>query len=288
VLVYQSPGPWIVADPDSKAESAIKFLPLGTLLQGMQEDRINEFSKQLQPYLPRPRYAQAVEKALIETLKQSHDGPVQNAAEAGISGAQLRDWNAAEDQLAWRRRYFAPEPGSAPRDYSKLLSLDDAIIVDANVQFGLEPDEEERTLPMLRAATRLHRGGTARVLLSREDAFTDKTSCMTLTEFRAEPAQLTDRLFALSEPLGRRVAENVARDTGMRPPPPPPAVIDARPGLLPAESLLPPAAPGSDGPAAPAPSTAATPGAPPAPSEPPPPPPAAPGSDGPPAPLPGQ
>src|ERR1044072_2547481 len=63
VLVYQSPGPWIVADPDSKAETARKLLPLWTFLQGMQEDRINAVSKEIQPYLPRPRYDRALEAA---------------------------------------------------------------------------------------------------------------------------------------------------------------------------------------------------------------------------------
>ena len=58
VMVHQSPGPWIVADPDNKAETALKLLPLGNFLVGMQEERVNEVSKELQPYLPRPRYDQ--------------------------------------------------------------------------------------------------------------------------------------------------------------------------------------------------------------------------------------
>ena len=288
VLVYQAPGPWIVADPDSKAETALKFLPLGTMLQGMQEDRINELSQQIQPYLPRPRYGQELEKALIARLKELHDGPVQTYAEAGIPPAQLREWNRAADQLDWRRRYFAPQTGGAPRDYTKLLSLDDAIIVDVNVQFGLEPDEEERTIPTLKAATRLHRGDTSRTVLSREDAFTDKTSCMTLTEFRAEPAQLTDRLFALAAPLGKKAAEELATEAGLRAPPRPVTTIPEppRPGLLPLEQLMPAAstgapaaAPGGDGPPAPPPGSAPPPAQPPQPAP-------APTTDGPPAPPP--
>lgn len=222
VMVYQSPGPWIVADPDSKAESAMKMLPLGTFLQGMQEDRINDLSKEIQPYLPRPRYDVAVEAALISALKAAHDGPVQTAAEAGIASAQRRDWNAASDQLDWRRKYWFTEPGTpSPRDYSRLLSLDDAVILEVNLSFGLEPDEQDRTLPLLSAASRAYRADTTRMLWAREERLSDTTSSATLTEFRAAPVELTDRLYALAVPFAGRVAAGFAQDAGLRPAPPP-------------------------------------------------------------------
>ena len=222
VMVHQSPGPWIVADPDSKAETALKLLPLGTFLQGMQEDRINELSKELQPYLPRPRYGEAVERSLIAALKPAHDGPVLTAAEAGIDPRARKDWNAATDQLDWRRKYFYTETGHpSPRDYSKILSLDDAVVLDVNVSFGLEPDAEERTLPLLSAAARLYRADTNRMIWSREERLSDTTSSTTLTEFRAAPAELTDRLFAMSEPLAVRLAGALAREVSLMAAPPP-------------------------------------------------------------------
>ncbi len=234
VLVYQSPGPWIVADPDSKAETAMKLLPLGTFLQGMQEERINNFSKELQPYLPRPRYDQAVETALIRALKAAHDGPVQTAAEAGIAPAQRRDWNASADQLDWRRKYYYTDMGRpSPRDYSKLLSLDDAVVIDVNLSFGLEPEVDERTLPVLSAAARAHRAGTARMLWSREERLTDTTSSSTLTEFRAAPVELTDRLYSMAAPLGEKIAGSLARETGLRPAPPP-ILVETPPAPAPA------------------------------------------------------
>jgi hypothetical protein len=230
VMVYQSPGPWIVADADSKAETALKLLPLGTFLQGMQEERINELSKEIQPYLPRPRYDQAVEAALINALKTSHTGQVQTAAEAGIAPAQRKEWNAASDQMDWRHKYWFTEPGRpSPRDYTKLLSLDDAVILEVNLSFGLEPDDQDRTLPALSAASRLYRADTAKMLWGREERLSDTTSSSTLTEFRADPPDLTNRLYALSEPLAAKIAAGFARDVGLRPPPPP---ILA--GLLPA------------------------------------------------------
>lgn len=219
VLVWQAPGPWLVADPDNKAEIALKISPLGSFLQGMQEDRVNDLSKEVQPYLPRPRYDQALEAAFVAGLKSSHDGPVQTALEAGITPAQWRDWNKAEDQLQWRRRYFAPDPyGPAPRDYSKILALDDAVILEVNLQFGLEPDEQERALPALTAALRAYRANTTRLLWSREELFMDKTSSMTLSEFRASPSDLTDRLLALSAPLGAKLAADAAAGLALVPP----------------------------------------------------------------------
>jgi hypothetical protein len=242
VMVHQSPGPWIVADPDSKAESAMKMLPLGTFLQGVQEDRINVLSKEIQPYLPRPRYQEAVEAALIAALKAAHDGPVQTAAEAGIAPAQRHDWNAASDQLDWRRKYWFTEPGTpSPRDYSKLLSLDDAVILEVNLSFGLEPDEQDRTLPLLSAASRAYRADTTRMLWAREERLSDTTSSSTLTEFRAAPAELTDRLYALAVPFAGRVAAGFAADAGLRPAPPPIlAEQTPAPGLL--DLSTPPAA----------------------------------------------
>ncbi len=231
VMVYQSPGPWIVADPDSKAETALKLMPLGTFLQGVQEDRINDLSKEIQPYLPRPRYDQAVEAELIKGLKAAHNGTVQTAAEAGIPPLQRKGWNAAADQLDWRRKYYFTDAGKiSPRDYSKLLALDDAVILDVNLSFGLEPDEQDRTVPLLSAASRAYRADTARMLWSREERLSDTTSSSTLTEFRAAPAELTDRLYALSAPLADRIAAGLARDAGLIPPPPPIAIEAAPPG----------------------------------------------------------
>ena len=234
VMVHQSPGPWIVADADSKAETALKILPLGNFLQGFQEDRINDFSNEIQPYLPRPRYDQAVEAALIKALKSAHGGPVQTAAEAGIPPLQRREWNTAADQLAWRRKYyFTDQARVSPRDYTKLLSLDDAVILDVNVSFGLEPDDQDRTLPMLSATSRLYRADTARMLWSREERLGDTTSSDTLTEFRAEPVHLTDRLYAMSEPLALRIATGLARDVRLLAAPAPIAVSSApAPGVF--------------------------------------------------------
>ena len=219
VLVYQSPGPWIIKESDSKAESAAKILPLGFLVQTVQDDKTLELSQDLQQYLPRPRYDLAFEGAFVKTLKGLHSGPVETWTEAGLAPVQLRDWNAAKDQLDWRRRYYAPEFGaSVPRDYSKVLSLDDAVVLEANLSYGTEATDELQIQPTVSAALRLYRAGTTRLLWSREEMLSEKTSSMTLAEFKALPHELTRTLEKLAPQLGESAARSAAKALGLTPP----------------------------------------------------------------------
>jgi hypothetical protein len=218
VAVYPSPGPWIVADPDSKAESAAKLLPIGMLMQTMQDDRVLELSKELQPYLPRPRYERAFEAAYIAELRALHDGKTQSWTEAELPPEARREFNRADDQLDWRRKYLLPR-GAAPRDYSRFLSLDDAVVVDVNLQHGTDvtPDEG-RLLPTLTLATRVYRPGTTKLLWSRVDTVSDQGSTFTLSEFRAEPKDLTNRLEALVPQLAKIAAAELAKGLRLSPP----------------------------------------------------------------------
>lgn len=245
VLVYQAPGPWIISEADSKAEAAAKLLPVGFLVQTMQDDRVLAVSKDMQQYLPRLRYGSAFQASLIKALKEVHDGPVQTAAEAGLDPAMLAEWNRAKDQKEWRERYFAPDPmAGPPRDYSRILSLDDAVVIDVNLSFGADAEavegEQDIVRPTIWTATRLYRGGTARKMWEREDKLSDMTSSKTMVEFRVEPALLARQIEALALPLGQAVAQNIARGFQLVPPssapgpaevprgvPPPPG-----PGLL--------------------------------------------------------
>lgn len=220
VLVTQAPGPWIVSETDSKAATAAKLLPVGTLVQGMQEERILEASQDLAQYLPRPRYDQAVEEALAAVLRSAHDGPVQTFASSGLDPGLWRGWYKASDPLDWRRRYYSPDPDApAPRDFAKILALDDAIVADVNVSFGTAAAEDGSVQPALSAATRVYRAGTAQLLVRREDFAVDKTST-TLTDFRLQPAELTRRLEALAPELGRTVGERLAGALALTPPAP--------------------------------------------------------------------
>lgn len=219
VALYQSPGPWIVDATDSKAEAAAKVSPVGFLMQTVQDQHTLSVSKYLQQYMPRPHYGLEVNNELMKMLKaRISSGTVQTDFEAGVVPAQIVDWNKAKDQLDWRYRYYAPDPSQPPpRDYARILTLDDALILDVNVSFGTSPTEDGRVLPQMSAASRVYRGDTSSLLWEHEDEVTDATSNATLTDFKVAPAELTARIEALAPRLGDAVAASFAQAFGLAP-----------------------------------------------------------------------
>jgi hypothetical protein len=208
VAVYPSPGPWIIGATDSKAEAAGKITPLGFLIQTAEDSRTLAVSKNLQQYLPRPRLADAVQETLLKALRTARStDTVQTTTEAGIPIAQLREWNKSTDQLDWRQRYYFPDPDApAPRDYARILTLDDALILDVNVSFGTDANDSGNVMPQMSAATRVYRGDTSHLLWTHEDVVTDQTSSSTLTDYQVSPWTLTDSLTKLAPTLGTNIA----------------------------------------------------------------------------------
>ena len=208
VDVYPAPGPWIIGSADSKAEAAAKLSPLGYFVQTAEDQHTNSVSKNLQQYLPRPRLGLSVQTSLLTTLRGAlSTATVQTGLEAGIAPAQLAEWNKSKDQLDWRQRYYAPDPDQpAPRDYAKLLLLDDALILDVNVSFGTDASDDGRLLPTMSAASRAYRGDTSHLLWEHEDIVSDQTSSNTMTDYQVQPWTLTDSLQKLAPALGTAVA----------------------------------------------------------------------------------
>jgi hypothetical protein len=209
VAVYPSPGPWIIGAADTKAEAAAKISPLGYFVQTAENQHTLSVSKNLQQYLPRPRLGLAVQDSLVAALRAARSTEtVQTAMEAGIATTQLADWNKSKDQLDWRQRYYTPDPDEpAPRDYAKVLTLDDALILDVNVSFGTDASDDGRLLPTITAASRVYRGDTAHLLWSHEDIVTDQASSATMTDIQLQPWTLTDDLTKLAPALGTAVAD---------------------------------------------------------------------------------
>jgi len=217
------PGPWIVADPDSKAESALKVLPLGTFLQGMQEDRINELSKDIQPYLPRPRYDQAVEAALINALKGRARRHGADRRRGRHRPLQRRDWNAASDQLDWRPQVLLH--GRGPGLAARLL---EAALARRRHHRRREPllrPRARRSGPHLAAAVRR---------LARVPAPTPRACCGAARSASATrpprprspnsaPRPWSSRTASTScpRPLAGKIAAGLARDIGLIAAPPP-------------------------------------------------------------------
>ena len=208
VAVYPSPGPWIVGSSDSKAESAAKITPLGFLVQAAEDSRTLSISKNLQQYLPRPHLALAMQETLMQALRAARStDTVQTALEAGIVQTQLAEWNKAKDQLDWRQRYYAPDPDQpSPRDYARILTLDDALILDVNVSFGTDANEAGNLMPEMTAESRVYRGDTTHLLWEHEDVVAEQTSSSTLTDYQVSPWTLTDSLQKLAPTLGTTIA----------------------------------------------------------------------------------
>jgi hypothetical protein len=218
-----SPGPWIVDASDSKVETAAKLLPVGFLMQTVQDEHNLTVSKDMQQYMPRPHYGLAVQNALLAALRTARSTEtVQTVFEAGVSVAQLTDWNRAKDQLDWRLRYYNLDPGApAPRDYARALTLDDALILDVNVSYGTIAADDGQIEPQMSAASRVYRGDTSRLVWDHEDEVVDKTSTATLSEFKLYPSQLTDRIEKLAPQLAAAIAASVTKSFGLTPSAPP-------------------------------------------------------------------
>jgi hypothetical protein len=213
VALYVSPGPWIIDAADTKAEAAAKISPMGFLMQNVQDEHTLGVSKDLQQYMPRPHYGLKVNDALMKDLRtRISSTSVQTGFEAGIVPAQLADWNKAKDQLDWRLHYYMPDPDQpAPRDYARILTLDDALILDVNVSYGTTATEDGRIVPQMSAASRAYRGDTSRLIWEHEDEVTDQTSSSTLTEFKVDPANLTNRIESLAPGLGAAVTASFSK-----------------------------------------------------------------------------
>ena len=188
-------------------------------MQSAENDHINSVSKNLQQYLPRPRLGEMTQNALMEALVAARSSTtVQTALQAGIFPAQLADRNKSKDQLDWRLRYYAPDPDQpAPRDYAKVLTLDDALILDVNVSFGTDATEDGGLHPTMSAASRAYRGDTSHLIWEHEDVVTDQVSSMTLTDFQMQPWMLTDAWQRVAPALGKTVAASFLKAFAIAP-----------------------------------------------------------------------
>lgn len=221
-----SPGPWIVDASDSKIETAAKILPVGFLMQTVQDEHTLGVSKDLQQYMPRPHYGIEVQDALMKALRVARSSTtVQTAVEAGIATAQLADWNRAKDQLDWRLRYYNPDPQTpAPRDYARALTLDDALVLDVNLSYGTVVTDDGQVEPQMSAASRVYRGDTSALIWEHEDEVVDKVSSTTLAEFKLKPSDLTDRIEKLAPQLAAAVAASFVKSFAIGGAPAAPAV----------------------------------------------------------------
>jgi len=254
VLVFQSPGPWIVSSTESKLAGAAEILPVGFAVQDLEENRALAVSKNIEQYLPRPRYDEEFQQALLLQLRAAlSTAAVQTGLEAGIAPEQIQRWNRARDQLEWRRSYFySRDPDLPPaRDYSRGLGLEEALVLQVYLSYGTAATEAGALQPEMAAAWRVYRGLNSRQLWEHVEDAVDAASSTTLVDIQTNPADLAARLEFLAPKVGQTVGREFVRVFTIAPSTAAAAASVARggaggatmapplgPGLLPLDFLL--------------------------------------------------
>ncbi|HAM36675.1 MAG TPA: hypothetical protein DEB40_01605 [Elusimicrobia bacterium] len=224
VLVFAAPGPWVISDSESKAESAAKTMPLfSAVVQTFQDDRDKAASAGLAQYLPRWKPEELLEPPLMSALSSSgFPAKFVSAAEADLGTATLRGFNRASDILEWQRKYFYGDLTQPhPRDYAGVLSLDDALVLEVGVLPALAADDDGNMIPTLNAASRLVRASTLRVVWHHEDKVEDRAAARSLYEFKTLPQQLMDRWKALMPELASKISASLSASLPPAPSAPP-------------------------------------------------------------------
>ncbi|MBI5630247.1 MAG: hypothetical protein HY921_05130 [Elusimicrobia bacterium] len=208
LLLYAGPGP-LVSAADSNVESAAKIVPgLGLVVQSAQDDRDLAASKDLARYLPAWTPESAFYPRLQEALAVSgHPGAFIAQEQTDVPADSLRKLNEARDALDWRNRYFLPGlEGAHGRNYAAFLSLDDALIFEVNLLYGVASDEQGLMVPILGAAVKLLRPATLKTLWRQEFLAEDKPAAKSLYDFKAGPAQLTANWEKMMPELAQKIA----------------------------------------------------------------------------------
>lgn len=212
VVVYPSPGPWVIPDPDSKAESAAKTLPgFAAVVQAYQDDRGLKEAQDLKLYVPRYNPAPAFSEALLAQLAVSGYGgsPVPQAG-SDLTDEHVRRFNRSADVLTWQQTYFYESPDrTAARNYSTILALDDALILEVNLLYGVAGADDGNMIPTLWSSTRLLRANTMRPVWRKEDSVEDAAAARSMYEFKTLPKQLTDKWDALLPQLAAKVSASL-------------------------------------------------------------------------------
>lgn len=215
LLVYAAPGPIFIED-DSKVETAAKIVPgLGLVVKSAQDDSETKKSKALAQYLPQWDPAGEFAPMLAKELKNSSGHPgafIDTSTVDGLSDAQLKVYNRSADVLDWQLKYYIDNPERpVPRNYSTLLTLDDALIIDANLAWQLAVGDEDKATPALALVTRLVRAGSSHTIWRHEDVVSDAAGARTTYEFMQDPNDLIAKYRKLMPTLAQTAVATYRR-----------------------------------------------------------------------------
>lgn len=217
LAVFATPAP-LVAESDSKAETAAKIIPgLGLVVQDAQNQSRLKASKDLGQYLPGWDPAGKFRAALLKELALSgFPGKFITREEAELPAEEFARLDRAADVVEWQDRYFLPLPdGHIARNYSRFMSLDDAMVFEANLLYGTIGDEEGNALPTLSAAVRLIKANNMRLFWYKQESLEDKSEPWILYDYKLRPQALITRwetlLPALAQAVVKSLRENLLK-----------------------------------------------------------------------------
>jgi hypothetical protein len=217
LLVYSAPGP-VLSEEDSKAETAAKIVPgLGLVVKDSQDQRDLKASKDLQQYLPPFDASQEFDGSFRkQLLALGTPSRVISEQDTGLPADTFRRLNAASDELDWQLKYYVQQPGAVgvSRNYSRFLGLDDVVVLEVNLVYGLDSEDEQVYAPTLKAVTKLVRANTMHQLWRHENIVSEPNAKKTLYEFKTSPNDLLFAWKRLMPALGLQIADDLRKNLG--------------------------------------------------------------------------
>ncbi|MFA6004128.1 MAG: hypothetical protein WC881_08670 [Elusimicrobiota bacterium] len=212
LIIYPATGPWVISESESKAEAAARSLPIfSAMVQSLQEDRDQKASDDLRQYMPVWAPSEKLYPLLMKELANTgFVGKFLYPYQADIATAAVRNLNRATDSLDWQKRYLYGDPAQPlPRDYSRFLNLDDALVLEANLLYYLAADDDGNMIPTLSLVSRLIRCQTMHLLWKHEDKVEDPGAAKSIYEFKTLPLQLVDRWQGLMPALAAKASASL-------------------------------------------------------------------------------
>ena len=214
-VVYISPGP-AMSEKSTNMEQVAKVVPgLSLFMSATQNERDLTASRSLRARLPSDwKPTQIFYPVLMRELAASgNPGKFVAPAEAGLTDDVVADFNRAPDVTKWMVLYTVANPDNpAPRDYSKLPGLKDAVVLEVNLAYGAPADGADHWIPNLDAVTKLYRVSDMAVLWRHEDVAADSAGMRTPAEFEKNPADLIAKWRALMPVLAKEIATNFSQN----------------------------------------------------------------------------
>jgi len=212
LLVFAAPTPVMTAE-ESNVATAVDIIPgVGQLAQSVRDDRNTAVSQDLARALPAPwdPAAEFAPKLRAELDRAGSPGTWMMPSETEIIPDRLVGWNQADNVADWTMKYYGlgPMPPAAPRNYSRIPGISDALIFEANLSWGLDADADGNQSPFLACRARLYAAATGNLLWSQEELLPDGGFKGSLETLKPNGDQLETHWRALMPPLAAKLADD--------------------------------------------------------------------------------